>query len=101
LRTNEAKPGLGYCCPAVRTSVEVLRTTGLRFSSVTLGPATTQPRNVLLHFARSLSADGKQKKELIRRHNILTKKYKSAQRPAEKRGPGCFACGRKDFLLHR
>jgi len=35
---------------------------GLRFCSVTLGPATTQPRNVLLHFARSLSADGKKKK---------------------------------------
>jgi hypothetical protein len=28
----------------------------------------------------------------------INNKGKSGQRPAEKRGPGCFACGRKFFF---
>jgi hypothetical protein len=34
----------------------------------------------------------------INKHvNINTTAHKSGQRPAGKRGPGCFACGWKDF----
>jgi len=60
LRTNEAKPGLGYCCPAVRTHYPHASAT------VTLCPATTQPHIVLLHFFRSLSADGKEKRIILK-----------------------------------
>jgi len=92
LRTNEAKPGLGYCCPAVRTHYPHASAT------VTLCPATTQPHIVLLHFFRSLSADGKEKRIILKDIICWLGKTKAGKGLQENRA-GSMASRAEGFFL--
>jgi len=76
-----------------------LRTKPLRFCKNLLCPATLKATIVLPAFTRSCSTDGGLTQTLSKGEGFKRNVMKSGERPDKKRGPGCFACGRKDLFV--